>query len=245
MKAVMVSVGYCDLLATCLPRNRRHFSAVHVITSIADAPCVRAITQGSGADLYVTDAFYQGGAEFRKWLAVEECLDAIGRHGPICLLDADVILPSCANWNGAVCGKLFSPLRRMAPWPLDPIPHEVDWARLYPVHRNVNEHAGYCLAFHAEDPALPLPPWLDTAWRHAGGADSFFQARWCPSDKIRPTWECLHLGNAGENWAGRVTPASDGTVPPEAALRRARMAAIWAGRKGKRGDDRFRHERLQ
>jgi hypothetical protein len=245
MRAVVVSVSYSDVLSVSLPRARPHFSEVVIVTSQADADDVTAIARANDAFVHVTDAFYAGGAHFAKARAIEEALDVIGRTGRLCFLDADVILPARAGESFAAMemGKLYGAHRRMAPWPLDPIPDEAGWGR-YPRHPNVAEVPGYLQCFFAADRCLGAPPWHDVGFSHAGSADSFFQARWHPALRVRFPWDVLHLGEPAANWCGRATPLADGTVPPEAHERREKMRAIFRGRRGKSGDDRFRHEKL-
>ena len=260
LRAIMVAVDYSDLLALSLPYNLRHFDQLWVVTDGRSAPSVFDVARPfcDRVGVHVTGAFYEGGAAFNNWKALEQGLDAMGRQGWLAILDADVLWPAsvCVRSDGADLlyegpgwsfrqrpGQLCSPLRRMAPWPLSPVPPESEWGR-YPVHRNVNEWAGYSQAFHASDPALGPPPWHQTDWKHAGGADSFFQQRWQPIDKVRPPFEVLHLGEAGANWCGRATPYGDGTMPKEAVSRVEEMGRIWQGRRGKGGMDRFVHERL-
>lgn len=171
-----------------------------------------------------------------------------------CLMDADVLWPrdvkvKISKPNGRFLGlskpgqsfhiergQLCTPLRRMwDDWPTckldwdrcskddNSIPPEYLWPE-FPVHRNVNEWAGYSQIFHAEDPALGPPPWHEINWTHAGGADSLFQRKWPAHLKVRPPWEVLHLGSAGKNWMGRATPRADGTVPEGAE---EKLAAIY------------------
>jgi hypothetical protein len=52
------------------------------------------------------------------------------------------------------------------------------------------------------------------------------------------------LGEAGTNWAGRVSPYADGTVDKAAVERAAYLRQVFQKRQGKRGMDRFNHERL-
>ena len=275
----MVSVDYADLLAITLPYNRHHFSEIWVVTSSADEQ-TKAVAQAHGAHVFVTDSFYANGAAFNKWLALEEGLDAMGREGWLCLMDADVLWPKGASvgeiirgtmsfsiLHGSMVesivtqpGQLCSPLRRMwNHWPLVAgfpgtveriedtdfwLPLESDWSK-FPIHRNVNEWAGYSQIFHTSDPVLGPPPWHQVDWKHAGGADSFFQQKWKPENKVRPPFEVLHLGPAGQNWFGRATPRLDGTVPPDADGRRASCAAIWPKRRTLRAEglDQFDGER--
>jgi hypothetical protein len=296
MRAILVSVGYTDLLRITLPYNRQHFDDVLVVTSPADAPNVEPLADESRARLFVTDAFYRDGADFNKWLALEEGLDFYGREGWLCLMDADVLWPrglsveptadgarmfdtvSARLKRQRVPGYLYTPLRRICPLPLrlrpDPDcpvcygrgwngtdgplgawqtcpltcsglrpPPEKEWCQ-YPLHRNAAEWAGYSQIFHASDPVLGPPPWHDVTWRHAGGADSFFQEKWPASRKVRPPFEVLHLGEAGVNWCGRAGPLADGSLPEGAVEKRAKLSRYWRRRLGKTGPDRFRHEKL-
>ncbi len=243
MKAILVSVQYHDILAVTLPANIHHFESVHVVTTPQDM-ATQEVARACGAHVYQTDAFYRSGAHFAKWLALEEALDATGLREPgwLCFLDADVIWPAKLPIFPWEKGFLYSPLRRMAPWP-GPVPPEDQWPQ-FPIHRNVNEHAGYSQILWTEDAALGSPPWHETNFSHAGTADSLFQFKWPAARKVRPPWECLHLGEAGQNWTGRVTPYADGTRPAEADTRAEQMQKIWLGRRGKQGLARFEHERL-
>jgi hypothetical protein len=237
LRAIMVAVDYGDLLAVTLPWNRHHFSEVHVVTEPKCEAEVRELCIVNHAEVHVTDLFYAKGATFNKWSALEWALDCIGRTGWLCLMDADVLWPKEAPLEPKL-GELWSPLRRMAPWPIPgplidpirPLPPECHWS-LYPIHRNVNEWAGYSQVFHAQDPNLPAPPWHEVDWVHAGGADSFFQARWPAAQKRRPSWECLHLGEAGKNWYGRATPFADGSTPADAESKLEACARIWTERR--------------
>jgi hypothetical protein len=238
VRSIMVCVGYDDLLSVTLPRNRKHFREVMVVTTPADE-ATQEVCRRHDAIAFLTDAFTAGGAQFNKWLALEQALDAFGREGWLTIMDADVILPADlggpeSGWPPLALGRLYGALRRMAPWPLGPIPAEAGW-KSYPLHRNVNEWAGYLQCFHARDLRLGPPPWHQTDWKHCGGADSFFQQKWHPSNKIRPDWHCLHMGEVGVNWHGR---SEEG---------RRQTNAIWDARRRNRaaGRDPFEGERLR
>jgi hypothetical protein len=161
----------------------------------------------------------------------------------------------CPPGCGLKKGNLYTPRRRMwENWPstekwqgdvrVDPdtmIPDEQFWSR-FPLHPQQREWAGYTQIFHASDPVLGPPPWHEVDWKHAGGADSMFQLKWPEERKVRPPFEVLHLGPAGQNWCGRATPLLDGTVPPEAARRREMVRDFVRGRVA--GPDRFKGEKL-
>jgi len=253
LRAIMVCVDYEDLLAVTLPYNRRHFSEVWVVTnSITDGATAR-VARLFDARLFHTDAFYRNGADFNKWLALEEGLDAMGRSGWLCIMDADILIPkgvrigaygkdgvslTVANGTRATVlapGNLCTPLRHMSPL-TPPVPHEESWPQ-YPIHPNQGEFAGYMQIFHADDPALGTPPfnalnnpWYETNWRHAGGADSFFQRKWSREKKLRPPFNVMHVGTTGINWCGRAQPYVDGTSPQEAVERVLKVRKYITGR---------------
>jgi hypothetical protein len=248
MRAILVSVDYADILALTLPLNRHHFSDVMVVTTPKDFETLHVATANE-CRTHVTDSFYADGAVFNKWRALEEGLDQFGRRGLLCIMDADVLWPKLIPKVDPPQGTLMSPLRRMMEQVTLPLPLEQHWDK-YPIHRNVNEWAGYTQIFWANDPALGHPPWHDVKWSHAGGADSFFQQKWHASKKIRPPWECLHLGPAGANWYGRASAYLDqerlGATPASAGEKARLIAAMWAKRRRLRaeGRDQFEGERI-
>jgi hypothetical protein len=243
MNAILVSVDFSDLLALTLPYNRHHFDDVAVVTSRADYDNVLPIAGANNAWTYSTDAFYRDGATFNKWAALEEGLDYMGRTGWICLMDVDILWPRIVDKSTLEVGNLYTPHRRIWANPSATIPDEALWTD-YPVTQRHEEFAGYTQIFHGSDPHLGPAPWHELDWRHAGGADSFFQAKWPAARKVRPPFEVLHLGQPGQDWCGRVSRRVDGSVPEGAEDRREELRSYLKGRAGKRGPGRFDHERL-
>ena len=248
MRAIMVSVDYADLLRLTLPYNRAHFDEVMVVTSARDEATIE-VARANDANVFTTELFWADGAIFNKFRALEAGLDALGRSGWFCIMDADVLWPKSIAWTRQACGTLWTPRRRMwAEWPTRPhwmaqdIPWERDWSR-FPLHPQQREWAGYTQIFSADDPHLGEPPWHETNWRHAGGANSFFQAKWPDECKIRPAFEVLHLGPAGRNWCGRATMMADGTMPDGAAEKSGQVRQFIRGR-GK-GETRFDAEKMR
>lgn len=269
MRAIIVSVDYADILSITLPYNKRHFEQVWVVTAERDEATL-AVAVANHCRTFVTNSFWDDGAAFNKWVALEQGLDAMGREGWLCLMDADVLWPKMVKLNDVthsvsyVCedgttylrqGFLYTPRRRMlSDWrdlvrsPQEPelLLKESQWS-VYPLHRQAYEFAGYSQIFHASDPVLGHPPWHQTNWTHCGGADSFFQAKWPEARKIRPPFEVLHLGDAGQNWFGRATPLANGTVLPGSAERmEASARRIWNQRRLNvaAGRDKYAGERI-
>lgn len=229
LRAILTSVDYSDILELSLPHNRRHFSEVFVVTTPDDEE-TRCVALENDAYPILTDLFHESGPDhFNKWRALEHGLDQMGRSGWICIMDADVFWPARVTVNNLQVGQLCSPLRRMAP--LTPlVPSEQTWAN-WPIHRNVNEWAGYTQIFHADDPHLGPAPWHETNWIHCGGADSFFQAKWPREKKVRPSWEVLHMGPSGTNWFGRASEYVDGTKPEGMEEKQARLQEVFQKRR--------------
>lgn len=228
LRAILCCVDYSDLLSLSLPWNRKHFSEVFVVTTPTDHR-TQEICDQNAAYAVCTDLFTESGPDhFNKWRALEHGLDEMGRHGWICIMDADVFWPARAPLE-LKAGQLCSPLRRMAP--LTPlVPAEQTWQN-WPIHRNVNEWAGYTQIFHADDPALGAAPWHETNWIHCGGADSFFQQKWTRRNKVRPSWEVLHMGPSGTNWFGRASEYIDGTKPIAMEERQAKLREVFDKRR--------------
>lgn len=244
MRAFLVSVSYSDLLAITIPHNRHHFKSVTIVTSEEDQKEVSILCRTYDCDVVATNLFYDDRADFNKWKALEWALDLKGRYGVICLMDADILWPKEVELYPEL-GKLYTPRRRIIQTQYiasHGVPNEENW-KLFPLF-NEKEFAGYSQIFHAEDKVLQETPWHETNWRHAGGADSFFQMKWETNDKIRPDFEVLHIGSPGINWCGRAGELTSGELPEGFEKRRDKLDMYLRGRKGKAITNRHKHEKL-
>lgn len=243
LRGIVVCVEYNDFLSITLPHNRHHFSEFMVVTTPAELETQR-LAYANNCRVHTTEAFYDNGADFNKWKALEEALDKFGRHGWMCLMDADVLWPheSSVIYTYEI-GNLYVPYRRMFSKVArlrDGLPPEDTW-KLHPRHRLANSFSGYSQIFHATDPHLPSsPPWHDITWKHAGGADTFFFERWHPSCRVRPPWEVLHLGEPVQ-WTGRTAPFLNGEIPTHAKERKDKLTEYMLQRRKNRGYD---HEKV-
>lgn len=245
MRAILVCVDFGDLLAVSLPCNRHHFDEVMVVTTPTDKETI-SVANKYNAKLHLTESFYDDGAEFNKWKGLEEGLDKFGRHGLLAILDADIVWPKRRlNESNFRKGHLYTPKRRLLynlAW-IDLVFDESQWYRV--AVANELEWPGYTQIFHADDPHLPIAPWHELNWRHAGGADSGFQSLWPMQHKVRPDWTVLHLGITGLNWCGRSTPRLDGTLPEAAEQRRASLHRYYTLRRYARSvEELYAAERL-
>lgn len=221
VRAICVCVDYEDLLGLTLPKMLTHFGEVWIVTAPDDRGTAAVVSRYPGVKIYRTDAFSREGAIFNKGRAIEEAFDAMGRKGWMAVIDADIILPATLERTSLAAGCLYSPHRRICEQPAG-WRGQTDWAA-YRRHTEV-EFAGYLQIFHAADPVLAGRPWYGTTWKHAGGCDSEFQARWPADRRVRLDWDVLHLGPIDTNWYGRATPRLDGREEPLAAKRQRAMA---------------------
>lgn len=242
MKAFIVCVDYWDYLGLTLPCNRHHFEQVWIVTATRDEK-TRHIADSNHCRVHLTDSFWKNGADFNKWAALEECLDISGRHGWICVMDADVVWPHHVDFSGLEAGNLYVPLRRNAVMARQ-IPPEQSW-KGFPIY-HPHQFAGYSQIFHASDEQCQQVPWYQTDWKHAGGADTFFEKRWPDDRKKRPAFECLHLGPPKQNWAGRVSRYLDASIDVNAESRKKKLLAYMESRRTNRqSNKKYKGERIE
>lgn len=193
MIGITVCVNYLDYFALTLPYNRHHFDDYLIVTT-PDDPVI-PFAKKQDCRVHTTKIFYEQGADFNKYAAIQEAIKDINKNQFFCFIDADIAWPK--EVSTFVAGCLYTPFRRMNREAT--IPPENTWTQL-PRHKYIAQFAGYTHVFHG----LSLDePWYPVNWKHAGGADSEFQSKWPDYLKLRPDWECLHLGEINKNWCGR------------------------------------------
>ena len=205
MRAILVCQNFADVLALTLPYNRHQFEEVYVVTSSRDCDLpVHDIAARCDAKVVTTDVFWDQGAAFNKWGAMEAGLDVMKREGWICVMDVDIVWPRSVRQRCRT-GFFYTPQRRICEQIPDCIPPEEDWGH-FPLDNRMPEHfSGYTQIFHATDPRATYP-WFGRWGFDASTADSKFQKRWPTSHKLRPSFQVLHLGEICKHWKGRVVP---------------------------------------
>lgn len=245
IRALIVSVEYSDYLSMTLAHNRPLLSDIMVVTAPQDKKTI-AVAQEHEARIHLTEAFYRRGAYFNKFAAIEEGLDVFGRHGWILLMDADICIPHFRHNFTPRIGQIYTPYRRILKNVdlAEGIPEQRKWAQnKRPLMKT--ESPNFFQLFHASDRALGAPPWHSLDWTWAGSSEGVFQDRWSASARVRPPFEVLHLGRNGTNWAGRVTPFLDGSVPADAKLREDRQNVLLRSRVQAGKVDIFAREKLK
>ena len=229
-RAVIISVDFGDFLELTLPWNREHFSEDLVITTPNDVH-TQLVASANGARLFVTNAFYEGGAPFAKFRALELGLEEFGRHDWMALIDADTFWPKAIPQTAYMIGRLYSfRRRRLLLDATASIPPESEWGSLpidpQSICLGAAECMGFTQIFHADDGHLGNPPWHDTSLPTAALGDSKFQAKWALHDKTWIDCDCLHIGQYAVNWCGRVTPYRDGSSPKDAVQKQEEQQAL-------------------
>ena len=91
LEAVIISVNFADMLSLTLPKNKRHFDNIVVITDENDRETVN-VCRDENVNCYSTDAFYYKGAKLNKGLAINVGFKHLKYRSWIGNLDADIIL---------------------------------------------------------------------------------------------------------------------------------------------------------
>ena len=242
MRGITVCVEYYDILEMVLPSNLKHFEDYMIVTTPKDSPTIE-LAQKYGVKVYTTNVFYDRGAYFNKWAALEEGLNFFGKHGLMCIMDADILWPSSLPATDYKHGFLYTPRRRVWPFLDKPLPSVDQWSNLK--LSSVGLWSGYTQIFWADDPSLSGNYWYTSDWKSAGGGDTLFQNRWPKELRARPNWEVLHIGPIWSNWCGRVTPLYGKSRPANASARvRWQKEIANSRKKGPVQGIQFYHERL-
>jgi hypothetical protein len=237
MRAITACVQYDDYLKYALPTWLPYFDAVIVVTQHDDEATINMVLDMSfkldfPVDLHFTSAFTDNGAVFNRGAAIEEALDAAGRHGWICHMDADIIMPPELEWSESLleCGNLYGMQRRLLKEPtrqeLSGIVNGSLDHKQYPV-RTEKMIYGYFQLFHGEDKRLGKPPWYSPKWIHCAHCDLDFAKKWPATSRRWLIGELLHLGPRRQNLMGRVTERLDGKRVDGDVTKRQRMREVW------------------
>ena len=249
VKAVVVCVGYDDILKITMPTVLPHVEKMVVVTSPDDKRTQEYVAGFANVKTHVTDVFTRNGAKFNKGAGMEEGFDALGRDGWILVLDADIMVPPDLGERLEALkpkrGYLYNPRRRILENPADwwRYTNPKKWGEL-PLRKEDKGWYGYFQLFNAADPALVGRPWYPTDFTHAGQCDDKFQHRWPADRKLRPDFEVLHLGKCDENWFGRTTERVDG-VAVEGSVEERRQLQKRLRQKHGWGYKRNPHEKLE
>jgi hypothetical protein len=200
ISALTVCVNYADLLAKSLDVWVPELDRLVVVSTLNDEDTRQLCLRYPSIELFQTDAFYRNGAVFNKALAIVEAVESLEWLQPDrwqLFFDADIIPPGF--W-------------RMMFEDANPQPGFLYGAkRIHESGEPINDRSeipGYFQLFHSSDPRVQAKPILDTSWKHAGGADSYFHQRWDMAHKVWLPMQLVHQGDTSANWCGRGNTAA-------------------------------------
>lgn len=228
--AITTSVGYADILAHTLPRNKHQFDSMLVVTAPEDK-ATQKVCDHYRVPYHATDAFRTRWGQFCKGAAINEGLAKMAKDAWICHLDSDIALPPTARESleiaqlpsDSIYGidrlecKSYEDWHAFldAPEPLisgndfmidmTHAPFQMG-TRVQMAHRGGYIPIGFFQLWHADSGILKYPE----GHTDAGREDSHFAALW-PRGKraLIPEILCYHLESEqavmGANWKGRTT----------------------------------------
>ena len=91
LEAVIISVNFADMLSITLPKNKRHFDNIIVITDEKDKETIK-VCEKEGIDYHATGAFYHKGDKFNKGLAIDVGFRFLKHFNWVGTVDSDIIL---------------------------------------------------------------------------------------------------------------------------------------------------------
>jgi hypothetical protein len=92
IECITTCVGYADILAHTLPRNKEHFDSLLVVTAPEDKQ-TRKVCDYYRVPHHATDSFKSRWGQFAKGTCINEGLARLAKDSWICHLDADIALP--------------------------------------------------------------------------------------------------------------------------------------------------------
>ncbi|HEY3740673.1 MAG TPA: hypothetical protein VGL53_12555, partial [Bryobacteraceae bacterium] len=92
IECISTCVGYGDILAHTLPRNKPHFDRMLIITAPEDKQ-TRKVCDYYRVPYHATDSFKTRWGQFAKGTCINEGLAKLQKDAWICHLDSDIVLP--------------------------------------------------------------------------------------------------------------------------------------------------------
>lgn len=230
IECITTCVGYGDILAHTLPRNRHHFDSMLVLTAPEDQQ-TQKVCDYYQVPYFSTDCFGTRWGQFSKGTAINEGLRKLELSDWICHLDSDIVLPP--NTRKAL---ETANLATDAIYGVDRVECKsyLDWLRFvdnpepvvagngyfihtthspFPIGTRVkfDQAGGYIpigffQLWHADSKMTKYPE----GHTDAGREDSYFASQW-PRDKrqLLPEILAYHLESEAApmavNWKGRAT----------------------------------------
>lgn len=215
IEGVTVCVDYADFLEVTLPQAMKAFDNVIVVTSKKDKE-TQKLARGMGAEVVVTNSFYEAGAAFNKGKGINEGFRKLRHCDWVCHFDSDIYFPNGfrkvlnvesldetfmygidrmniegrEKLQGYLAGGMFCA-------------EDAPYDSLYRFH---NIPLGYFQLFN-----WVLPTWYPEDSKDASESDLEFVRQWDGAHrKYLDNQKLYHLvskgGKVQDNWKGRKSP---------------------------------------
>ena len=214
LEAVMVCVDYSDFLDISLPRNKKHFDNIIVVTSNADKN-TQEVCKKNKVACVITDCMFEN-MGFNKGKAINKAIGAAQRKDWVLITDADMIMPDNLRYkldNMSLDPSIaYGTGRKMCPTYEDWERYssgEIDGADWVHQTRRINIGVGFFQLVNAKCKILEnRDNWYSEDYNHCGRSDRIFWRQFDPKNRmsIRDIIT-IHLGSdeLGANWRGRTT----------------------------------------
>lgn len=213
---VLVCVNYADYLDVCLQENHKLLDRIVVVTTPEDNDTIKVCSKYSNVDVIKTRCFYDDGCVFDKGKALNKAIAVVERHRSswVLIMDADIVLP--INFKERTAGMklntvtLYGAPRHFAYGRADYEGFKAtgftDYGLLRDYYSPGNFPIGYFQLFNSMNLVRrgfthPYPE----GHNDASYTDLQFTKKFLSRGCIRDI-HTIHLGPAGVNHQGRITP---------------------------------------
>jgi len=220
VEAVMVCVGYSDMLSWTLRLNRHQFDNIAVVTSSTDI-ATQAVAKKNGARLVISDRYVEDGAPFNKGKMLNDGLRALDLDDWVLFTDSDMIFPDgltrrlrqralhrdCLYY----ATRVDAPESRLDEW-LSDYTRDPDLINRLPFDRPGRNRMpwGYFQLVNMSAQTLRhrTSHVYDESFHTAGDVDYEFQEMWPERLRILLPELTVHIPHGKErtNWRGRRSP---------------------------------------
>ena len=199
LDVIIISVNYNDYLLTSLSYNTKLFENITVVTSEEDIICQK-ICESFGVNCVITDIMFENGSSFNKGKAINFGLNSIDNPDMILLLDADIIVNQKIDINNLSEHGLYTSSRIM----INDYQSLLDFDKGKRDFDYENDKGlGFFQLFCYNNPVIDKEEVYPEFSNDASWSDLTFRDRFTFRECIN--LEVIHLGEAYQNWEGRIT----------------------------------------
>lgn len=218
LTGITVCVDYSDFLEETIKFNKNHFGRYIVATHPKDLSTID-LCKKEGVEIYLTESFYQNGAQFNKGLALSEVLKYGNIHGWTVIHDADTVLPfdlkDRLKLEEMDIQKIYGGNRKFIPTYQDWIKGLNNKELFNNYESTVGTACGFMQIFNTNSDSFKnnVNNNIYGSFPTANFCDIYFLYHWCPPPHPKPehlNLDCYHLTKFhGTAHAGRNNSISE------------------------------------